>query len=81
MNLVEARVNGAGTQVEDLAFSVNKTHFPPCGGKEGGNRLDGFVDSGKISSFSSVKQEVSSATDKDGHGGGQAPYNLYGVVG
>ena len=52
MNLVEARVNGAGTQVEDLAFSVNKTHFPPCGGKEGGSRLDGFVDSGKISSFS-----------------------------
>ena len=25
-----------------------------------------------------MKQEVSSATDKNGHGGGQAPYNLYG---
>ena len=52
MNLVEARVNGAGTLVEDLAFSVNETHLPPCGGKEGGSRLDGLVDLGQISSLS-----------------------------
>ena len=49
---MEARVKGAGTLVEDLAFSVNKTHCPPCGGKERGSRLDGLVDLGQISSFS-----------------------------
>ena len=52
MNLVEARMNGAGTLMEDLAFSANKTHLPPRGGKEGGSRLDGLVDLGQISSFS-----------------------------
>lgn len=56
MNLVEAKVKGSGTMVEDLAFSVKKSHPAPCEGKEGRSGLGKWVDLGQSSSFFSVKQ-------------------------